>query len=274
MLAEVEALRPRMDALPLTGTQNETVTPWNFREVLLATGRTAALQLERWKQVLSLNAEVIASIKARGASALEVARTRYNDYGPLIRLCRYGEAHALLMECREVFESEGDLRGLGKVFSALADLEDTIGHRDRAIRDVQTALRYSYAVGEPGNCAISHFNLAAYLMRGGGPPTESLAHRLASMVIFYQTASGHFSASLQALSRDLASFAPGAPPLPADFAALCATADQVEGVDFAALFDRLPKTRAATGDDALRQVLELARQQPPPEPETPEPSPE
>ena len=41
---------------------------------------------------------------------------------------------------------------------------------------------------------------------------------------------------------------------------------QVEGVDFAALFNRLPKTRAATGDDALRQVLELARQQPPPEP--------
>ena len=80
--------------------------------------------------------------------------------------------------------------------------------------------------------------------------------------------------TLQALSRDLASFAPGEPPLPADFAALCATVDQVEGVDLAALFNRLPKTRAATGDDALRQVLDLARQQPPPEPETPEPSPE
>ena len=103
---------------------------------------TAALQLERWEQALSLNAEVVASTEARGASALEVARTRYNDYGPLIRLGRYGEAHALLMECREVFESEGDLRGLGKVFSALADLEDELGHRDRAIRHEQTALRY------------------------------------------------------------------------------------------------------------------------------------
>ena len=81
---------------------------------------TAALRLERWEQALSLNAEVVASKKARGASALEVARTRYNDYGPLIRLGRYGEAHALLMECREVFESEGDLPGLGMVFSALA----------------------------------------------------------------------------------------------------------------------------------------------------------
>jgi len=156
----------------------------------------------------------------------------------------------------------------------LANLEVNLGHHDRAIRHEQTALRYSYAVGEPGDCAINHFNLAIYLMLGGGPATESLAHRLASMVIFYQTASGYFSTSFQALSRDLASFAPGEPPLPADFAALCATVDQVEGVDLAALFNRLPKTRAATGDDALRQVLDFARQQPPPEPETPEPSPE
>ena len=111
-------------------------------------------------------------------------------------------------------------------------------------------------------------------MRGGGPPAESLAHRLACRLIEYQSAAGGLAMTLQALSRDLASFAPAEPPLPADFAALCATVDQVEGVDFAALFDRLPKTRAATGDDALRQVLDLARQQPPPEPETPEPSPE
>ena len=38
VLAEVEALRPRMDALPLTGTQDETVNPWNVREGLLDTG--------------------------------------------------------------------------------------------------------------------------------------------------------------------------------------------------------------------------------------------
>ncbi|MGZ3380857.1 MAG: AAA family ATPase, partial [Isosphaeraceae bacterium] len=164
--------------------------------------------------------------------------------------------------------------GLGKDFSALADLEDNLGHRDRAIRHEQTALRYKYAVREPDSCAISHFNLANYLMRGGGPPAESLAHRLACALIRYQSADGGLTRTLQALSRDLASFAPGVPPLPADFAALCATVDQVEGVDLAALFNRLPKTRAASGDDALRQVLDLARQQPPPEPETPEPSPE
>jgi hypothetical protein len=109
-------------------------------------------------------------------------------------------------------------------------------------------------------------NLAIYLRRGGGPPTESLAHRLACALIRYQSADGLLTRTLQALSRDLASFTPGEAPLPADFAALCATVDQVEGVDLASLFNRLPRTRAATGDDALRQVLELARQLPPPEP--------
>ena len=36
--------------------------------------------------------------QARGADALEVARTRFNDYGPLLRLRRYDDARALLLE--------------------------------------------------------------------------------------------------------------------------------------------------------------------------------
>ena len=38
--------------------------------------------------------------------------------------------------------------------------------------------------------------------------------------------------------------------------------EQVEGVRFRELFARLPATRAASGPEALRQVLALARQQP------------
>jgi tetratricopeptide (TPR) repeat protein len=266
VLAEVEAFRPRMDALPSTGTQHEYAYPWNVREVLLHAGVSAALRLERWEEALSFNAQVVASTEARGASSLEVTRARYNDYRSLIELDRRGEAYALLLKCREVYESESYLPGLGQVFNALATLESNVGHADRAIRHGQSALRYFYSVGEPGDCAISHLNLATFLLGFGDSPTESLAHRLAGMVIFYQTASGHFSICFRDLCCDLASFAPGEPPLPADFAALCATVDQVEGVDLASLFNRLPKTRAGTGDDALRQVLDLARQQPPTEP--------
>jgi tetratricopeptide (TPR) repeat protein len=258
VLAEVEALRPRMDALPLTGIQEESADTWEVRAHLLEVGRSAAMKLERWKQALAFNAEVVAVTKARGAPALAVARARYNDYFPLIRLGRLAEAHTLLMACLEVFESASER---GAIFTALAGLDDARGHRDRAIDHERTALRYKYvdAAGDPANCAMSHFNLAGYLLRGGGLPAEALAHGLASAVIRFQTADGWLPVTLQALARYLASFAPSEPPLPGDFAGLCAIVDQVEGVNLAALFERLPRTRAATGDDALRQVLEQAR---------------
>jgi tetratricopeptide (TPR) repeat protein len=262
VLAEVEALRPRMDALPSIVTREEVVYPWTVRETVLDAGRLAALRLKRWEQALALNAEVIASIKARRATALDMALVLYSDYGPLLGLRRFNEVRDLLMACRKVFESERHLKGLGEVFGALADLEDTLDHHDLALRYEQTALRYAYEVGEPGDCAACHFNMANYLMRGGGPPPESLAHRLASALIRYQSAEGRLRQTLQALSHHIDSFAPSKPPLPSDFATLCSIVDRVEGVDFGTLFERLPTTHAATGDDALRQVLELVRKLP------------
>lgn len=64
--------------------------------------------------------------------------------------------------------------------------------------------------------------------------------------------------TLAALSRHLAAFAPEAPPLPSDFGALRTLVEQEEGVHFRELFGRLPTTRAATGDEALQKVLEMA----------------
>ncbi len=84
VLAAVEALRPKMDALPLESEAEEAANPWNVRETLLDTGREAALHSERWETALALNAEVVKVTQARGAEALEVARTRYNDYVPLL----------------------------------------------------------------------------------------------------------------------------------------------------------------------------------------------
>ncbi len=53
-------------------------------------------------------------------SDLEIARKMFNDYGPLLSLKRYDEARKLLMHCREVFQREKDIEGLGVVFSAPA----------------------------------------------------------------------------------------------------------------------------------------------------------
>jgi len=96
---------------------------------------------------------------------LELARTRFNDYSPLIRLKRYPEAQALLQACRRSFEQAEDWPDLGKVLAALADLENTLSKPAAAVPLAQAALRYTYLAGEPEDCAVSHFILAKRLPR-------------------------------------------------------------------------------------------------------------
>jgi hypothetical protein len=259
VLAEVEELRPQMAALPESSEQEEAVIPWDVREGILDAAGMAAMRSQRWEQCLELTDEIVAITVARGAPALAVAGNRFNAYSPLLALRRYSDAGVLLATCRKTFEAEGALPELGAVFSAMADLEDKLGHPDRAIAHEQTALRYSYLIGDPGDCSIRHFNLANYLVRGGGPPEAALAHRLACAVIHLQTGDGRLPTTIQALSRHLASFDPDPPPVPASFAELCGIVERVEGVRFAELFARLPTDRAATGDEALQRVLEMAR---------------
>ncbi len=197
-------------------------------------------------------------MKGRGAPPLEIARSKFNDYGPLIRLKRVPEAHRLLGQCRAAFETAGAIPQIGMAFTALADLEDELGNTQQSVHHERTALRYSYIAGEPGDCAISHFNLANYLMRTSAQSETALAHRLAAILIFLRTSDGRLPNTIAALARDLAELAP-APPLPRDFNHLCELVDQIEGVHFRDLFDRLPKEHAATGDEALQKVLAMAK---------------
>ena len=270
VLDAVGRLREQMRTLPDSGEAEEAVDPWNVREATLNTGHTAAVALERWKEALALNGEIVELKRARQATALEIASARFNDYGPLLRLGRYSDARELLLGCRRTFEEEAYTEGLGTVFSALADLEDKLGHRGESIRYEQTALRYKYNAGKPEACAISHFNLANCFVRSGEQPRGALAHRLTAALIQFQTSDGRLPQTLQALSRHLASFSPDAPPLPASFDELCDLVEQVEGVRFRALFSRLPADNAATGDEALQKVLELPRTEQAKSPEMPE----
>lgn len=250
VLAAVERLRPQMAALPVESQAEEAVAPWNVRETLLDTGREAALGLERWEAALALNAEIVKAKQARGAEALEVARRRFNDYGPLLRLRRYDDARGLLLGCRAVYEAERYVTGLGRVYSALADLEDNEGNRPAAVRFQEIALGYKYQAGQPEDCAISHHNLAECLARSGAAPELVLAQRLADAVICFQTQSGTIAISIRNLaSSDL----PATPPA---FAAVAAQAEAIEGVRLQALFERLPRT-APDGDAAIAAVWQL-----------------
>lgn len=252
VLAEVEALRGQMRALPEAGEAEEAVSPWNVREGLLDTGRNAAMQTERWGQALALNAEVLASQTARGAPGLALARTRFNDYGPLLRLERRDECRALLQVCRAVFEREQDVAMLGKVYSAQADLQDECGDRRGAVDLGQAALRGKYQAGDPEDCAISHHNLANYLERSGADPALVLAHRAAAAALWIQMGSGQLPLAIHNLARqDL-------PPHPPAFADLGAQVEGLEGVRFRDCFAALPATYP-DGDAALAAVWDLVR---------------
>ncbi len=127
VLRRVIELRDEMRTLSDQSEAEENVPSWNVRETILGIGYTAALMLEQWPQALDLNYRILQSQKARNALAFFIARTHFNAYGPLLRLRRYSEARHLLLECRNVFERENSIEMLGKVLSALADVEDTLG---------------------------------------------------------------------------------------------------------------------------------------------------
>ncbi|MEU8606727.1 CHAT domain-containing protein [Actinoplanes sp. NPDC048791] len=255
VLASVEQLRPAMAALPDSSDMPEATAPWNVREAIFDLGREAARRLGRWERALDLNAEQLASLRGRGASDADQAFSAFNDYGPLLRLGRVGEARTLLQRCRTVFAADHNVTALGKVLSALADLEDELGHGGPAIELCKDALRLGYTADDPDGIQVSHANLAIYLNRYGGEQQQVWAHRLATAVIDYQTGDGDLTQDVRALTRLLTR--DEAPP-PTAFADVCRIVDQVDGVHLADLVARLP-ARAPDGQAAMDEVLRQAR---------------
>jgi tetratricopeptide (TPR) repeat protein len=257
VLTEIAVVRDLMDHLPSANTSNEAVEPWSVRELVLDTGRESAAALGEWQQALDLNAAIQASKQARGAGAREVARTRFNDYGPLLRLGRLADAGLVLADCQQVFEDHYDLPLLGLVFTARADLEDMRGNQAGAVAFEQTALRYTYLRSDPRSLAASHHNLANYLARAGSDPAGQRAHRLAAALIFQLTGMTHdLSGTIRALARELRRSAEGG-PLPGTAGEVIAVAERTEGVRLGQLLAALqpdPQTLA----DTLAAILDAA----------------
>jgi len=257
VLAEVHRLRADMDTLPATSDQPETIIPWSAREALLDTGRQAALGLGRWQDALDLTAEAAVSQRDRGAPATATAQSRFNDYGPLLQLGRTDEALALLLRCREVFEAAQDIEMLGRVFSALAAVEDELGHGQAAIGLGRDGLRYGYLAGDPDAIAGRHHNLGNYLARQAGQPAAALAHHLAAALIRAITGGRGLENSLRGAAADLRELGDGA-AVPAGMARLCEQVGEAPGVDLGALLGALATAGAA--DRALRDLLTQIRQ--------------
>jgi tetratricopeptide (TPR) repeat protein len=267
VLAETGVLRTQMGELPVRPAENdETISPWNVREVILDIGHTSALALGRWQQCLDLNADILASNQERGVDLHELTRTRFNDADPLIRMGRVDEAGRLLRECQQVFEDHRDTTNLAKVFSERATLENALGRPQVAADFERTALRLSYARPEPRDTAISHHNLAIYLRETGGNRVGQRAHRLAAALIFQLTGMTHdLTAAQRSLAAELRQESgtdTGTGPLPATLAEVIRVAELTDGVRLGELIAALaPSSQAA--EAALADILRAAASPPP-----------
>jgi tetratricopeptide (TPR) repeat protein len=257
VLDQVEAFRTEMDKLPITPGPDEAVEPWNIRETVLDIGRSSAQALGEWQQALDLNAGILTSTQARGAGIHEIARTRYNDAGPLIRLGRLEDAEQLLIACQQVYEDHGDLARLAKVLTMRASIENRRGNLAAALALQQTAIRFNYARSGLDDIGIGHHNLANYLAMAGTDPVAQRAHRLAATLIRRLAAMAtKFASSISVLAGELRRDS-GGQHLPSTVEEVIAVAEQTEGVHLGQLITALQPDRQAVAD-VLDEILRVA----------------
>ena len=161
---------------------------WNDRENLLETGCKAAVVERAARRHWGSTPRSCGSTKYRGRN-VGTARTRFNDYGPLLRLRRFEPARQLLVGCRAVFEAERDVSNSAKSTRPGRPGGRT-GGRAEAVRFEQIALGYTYQAGQPEDSTSSHNNVANYLEPQGPDPASVLAHRLAAAAMWFQIQSG------------------------------------------------------------------------------------
>jgi tetratricopeptide (TPR) repeat protein len=141
-----------------------------------------------WNSALHRTDAIIEIKQELQRTSQELAATRLNRAGELLRLGRFPEAKAELDVCLQVFHSDPPKRAV--TLSSLADLFDKQGDVYEAIIQQRRALALCEQLPGLGDRAISHGNLANYLERSGtlANLAESPLHRLAALV--YQHVSG------------------------------------------------------------------------------------
>ncbi|HEY2294282.1 MAG TPA: CHAT domain-containing protein [Thermoanaerobaculia bacterium] len=150
--------------------------------------RQANEALERWEACLGVLTESEETERALGEGEHDLVRTRFNRYGPLLRLGRLEEAQRVLESCLEVDRRAGDLPGEAADLGALAALWDLREDPKQAAGLQRQALAVSNRLSDLANRSISHGNLANYLNRLGAAE-EAAQHLLATLA--YLLVIGH-----------------------------------------------------------------------------------
>jgi hypothetical protein len=257
VLDQIQTLRDQMDKLPTNSADNETMEPWNVRETILDIGHTSALTLGEWQQCLDFNAAILASKRARGASAYEISSLRYNDAPALIELGRLADAERILLETQQAFEDQNDIAMVLRVLATRAELEDRRGYPQQALEFQRTVIRLAYVQPQPRDLTISHNNLARYLQKTGADPAAARAHRLAAALLYQLTGMAHDLAGIgRMLATELRRDA-DRENLPGTIDEVIRAAEQTEGVHLDQLITALQPDRQAVAD-ILEEILRAA----------------
>ena len=226
LISELEALRVDVlqggaeRALPEIGSRLQEVRAWWRRqragepvpeapkpavlaEALIASldiSREANLALERWDACLGVLTELEETQRALGEGEHELARTRFNRYGPLLRLDRLEEARRVLESCLTVYRGAGDQPREAKALSALADLWSRREDREQAAGLERQALAVYNRLADLEVRSVSQGNLANYLDRLG-EVEKAARHRLAAIAYFLVMGHGqHMAIALRNLA--------------------------------------------------------------------------
>ena len=266
VLDQIQALQDQMDKLPATRAGNETIEPWNVREAILNIGYASAQALEEWQQCLDLNAASLASKRARGASAYEIIRIRYNDAWPLIELGRLADAERILVETQQAYEDQNDVARLQQVLTTRAVLENARGRPQQALELERTAIRLAYVQPEPRAVAISHHQLANRLRMARVDPAAERAHRLAAALLFQLSGMTHeLGVTSSQLATELRQDA-DREDLPGTVDEVIRVAEQTEGVHLDQLLTALQPDRHAVADTLAGILRAAADTDPGPDP--------
>jgi len=252
-LAGVESVLLRMEQLDkIPESQHEQISEWNFRETVFNIGANAATRLKLWERALELSSGVLETKRRRGATGLDLARIRCNEYHPLKELGLIDEAAAVLSDCRRIAEEENDLRLLCATTSAYADLESHIGHVRRAVDFEKISLGYAYAIGDPSVIQLTHRSLAFRLTTAGACAREVFAHLIAT-TLFAILGNHHAAQTIEAFSRTVSTLNDGTSALPRDFTHLCTIVEESVHVPFKTAVENLVAPGEAL--DAMLQSL-------------------
>lgn len=257
VLSDLPALRTQMAQLPDHPASNDRVNPENAQQGILDIGHLSAMALHRWDEALKLNDEITSTQRRSGASPQDIARTRFNDYIPLLHLGRLADADQLLHDCQQAFHAAGDIAQLAIIYAARAELADKRNRPGEAVDLQRISLRLRYIHPDPHEISTAHQHLAKYLSRTASH-IEQYAHLLTAALLNHLTGNTReLTETLTRLRHALRSNTngPDTPALPRTLPDITRLVDTDNGVHFARLVSAL--CPATTAEHALTHLLTI-----------------